>query len=203
MDELSRTQADYKNTLREINKKKKVLRQREARNTKSLLSLPLRVLLCNLIFLHVPWKSIAVILWCATDKRQKHKQGNLQPEHLQKLAEETIEQKPDLAVQANNMNNPLSVLAKAWKHQFDLAVWLLIQNKKGIAVPPRLAINQYLSYWGMGPHPEALTKHLDTFETHKIWKHWMARFRKIWGFDHACCPKGPALKADDIAEKAI
>ena len=64
-------------------------------------------------------------------------------------------------------------------------------------------MHQYLSYWGMGPQPEALTEHLNTFVTHKIWKHWMARLRKIWGFDYACCPKGPALKADDIGEKAI
>ena len=203
MDDLSRTQANYKNILRDINKRKKVLRQREVRNTKSQLTLPLQVLLCNLIFLHVPWTAIAVILWCATQKREKHKHGNLKPDDLQKLAEETIQKNPDLAVQANNMNNPLSVRAKAWKHEFDLAVWLLTQNKKGIAVPPRLAVHQYLSYWGMGPQPEALTEHLNTFETHKIWKHWMARFRKRWGFDYACCPKGPALKADDIGEKAI
>ena len=133
MDDLSRTQANYKNILRDINKRKKVLRQREVRNTKSQLTLPLQVLLCNLIFLHVPWTAIAVILWCATQKREKHKHGNLQPDALQKLAEETIQKNPDLVMQADNMNNPLSVRAKAWKHEFDLAVWLLTQNKKGIA----------------------------------------------------------------------
>ena len=201
MEDLSRAQAQCKEMLRDIKKRKRTLQQHELRKTKYTLSSSVRALLCNLILMHVPWTAIAVILWVAIKKNKKQKEYGFKPEELQKVAEDTIHKNPNLVLQASDMNNLLTIRAKAWKHEFDLALWLLIQSKKGISVPPRLAVHQYLSYWGMGPQPEQVTKHLKTFETHQAWKHWMSRYRTKWGFDHAICPKGSALDTDQMKEK--
>ena len=79
----------------------------------------------------------------------------------------------------DDFNNPRIHMARKWLAECKLAMWCLHQNLKGIAVPTALAIDQYMSVWGMGPHVEKVSFHLNQLSQKKRRANWMQHFKKF------------------------
>ena len=121
---------------------------------------------------------------------------------MELIAMETIVAQPTLVENADNLNHPITICARKWLFESNVALWVIENNKKGIALPPHFVINKYCSQWGMGPHNEKVDRHLCKFRKWRGWKKWMTSFRENWNFKYTICPTMSPLNDEQIRMKA-
>ena len=121
---------------------------------------------------------------------------------MELIAMETIVAQPTLVENADNLNHSMAICARKWLYECNVALWVIENNKKGIALPPHFVINKYCSQWGMGPHNEKVDRHLGKFRKWRGWKKWMTSFRENWNFKYTICPTMSPLNDDQIRMKA-
>ena len=163
-----------------------------------------KILMCCLVLLEVPWTIIAAIAVAKLRRCNRSRSSpEWPPEKTQRLAKDGLKLRPSLTTEIDNPSNEVFHSARTWVAECKLAIWVLQQNRKGISVPASLAVDQYLTSWGIGPHAPKVATHLTKFTKQKAWKKWLAMFRQTWGFTFASCPRGPTLAPEAIANKVI
>ena len=160
-------------------------------------------MICTLVLLEVPWTMIGAIAIAYLKRLRKSKSSSDWPsDKIQRIARDGLKLMPNLPDIIDDSNNAIIQRARKWLAECKLAVWCLHQNLKGIAVPTSLAIDHYVSLWGMGPHVERVRQHLNQFNHPQRRQNWMQGFKRLWDFDLAICGRGGSLSAAETATKA-
>lgn len=161
-----------------------------------------KMMICMLVFLHTPWEVILAIALSKSTAIQKCKIPKVwSVAEIKKVARDGFRARRALKDEARDPDNMHTHKAQRAILECQLAMWLLKQNEKGIAVPSRMAVQSYLSSWGMGPHRRRLTRHLHKFTQPKAWKTWLAQFRQRWAFQYAACPRGAPMPPSETQGK--
>ena len=162
-----------------------------------------KIMICILVLLEVPWTMIGAIALGYTKLKTKSRSSPDWPsEKIKRIARQGLALMPNLPHIIDDFNHPQIHMARKWLAECKLAMWCLHQNQKGIAVPTTLAIDNYMSFWGMGPHIEKVRLHLNQFNQKKRRANWMQHFKKVWDFDLSICGRACSLAAAEIATKA-
>ena len=201
MENYSRCLLKEKSVFKAWRHLQKMQRQSIKRANATELRLLQKKLLCIWVLKLVPWKKIRLML-LAHDSRKKRRSFIWEQEALQQMAIKTIAAQPNLVQQAENINHLLTIRARKWMYECEVALWIAENNKKGIVLPPSFVIDKYTSFWGMGPHIEIIDKHLTKFRKWRGWKKWMCSFRATWKFQYTVCPTIADLTEDQIRTKA-
>ena len=85
-------------------------------------------------------------------------------EHICEIVQDTLLHWPALLATANSNHSLLRLHCQRQLHECRTSIWLLEQNKKGIAVLPKLALEYYLRLWGPRPYTELVAAHLIKFD---------------------------------------
>ena len=93
------------------------------------------------------------------------------------------------------------VAVKSLWHRWSIALWLRIQNMKGLCIPSDAVIDRYVSLWGQGPHQENLTNHLNQFSKPLHREKWLRYFRQDWGFSYSTLPARSTTPVAEIRRK--
>ena len=202
MESLISLRKEYRTILQNIQRSEEAATNKPPQHKSELPRLK-AVLLVNLILLHVPWPVIVKILLVATKSGCKVPKMPFNMAALKEIAMNKILEDPSLLTKVKDMSNPGTITANKWICEYNLAAWLLEQNRKGIAVPTSLAWAHYQQMWGWGPHQEAVASHLATLDHWSTAKSWAKRFRRRWNFDHNICPKGAPLSDAERSEKVL
>ena len=186
----------------ECSRELKAVSQAEYRLKKSeCLGVGFEIFMATLVLLEVPWSLIGVIAVVKLSQYKKRYIGAWTPEKIQAVAKLGVKAMPALIEDMCYSENMLRHRAETWILESKLALWMMEQNQKGISVPASLAVETYVSSWGMGPHLPRKANRLAKFWKPGKWTTWMARFRSRWGFEFAPCPRGPAISRDDLVKK--
>ena len=141
-----------------------------------------KIMICILVLLEVPWTMIGTIALAYTRRKTKSRSSPEWPaDKIKRIARQGLALMSNLPDIIDDFNNPRIHMARKWLAECKLAMWCLHQNLKGIAVPTALAIDQYMSVWGMGPHVEKVRLHLNQFSHQKRRANWMQHFKKGLG----------------------
>ena len=201
MDVLNKIGAEHHGLLHLMRRQKKHDRQSARRGASKHMRPQAKHLLCTLILSLAPWKQIAMI-FLVLEARRKKKYETWSQAEMEQIAMETIVAQPTLVENADNLNHSMTICARKWLYECNVALWVIENNKKGIALPPHFVINKYCSQWGIGPHNEKVDRHLCKFRKWRGWKKWMTSFRENWNFKYTICPTMSPLNDDQIRMKA-
>jgi hypothetical protein len=94
-----------------------------------------------------------------------------------------------------------SLLAQRVVAEWRAAVWLLQQNNKGIAVPSRALLQQYVLGWQRPLITVEAEEHLLRIQTKRYSAKWLHFFRKRWDIRWKKLPARNPLPADDLRRK--
>ena len=162
-----------------------------------------KIMICTFALLEVPWTMIGAIAVAYLKRLSNSKSSPDWPsDKIKRIAREGLALMPNLPNFIDDSNNPGTQRARKWLAECKLALWCVQNNLKGIAVPTALAIDHYVSLWGMGPHVEGVRRHLNQFSHSQRRQNWMQRFKRVWDFDLAMCGRACSLAAAETATKA-
>ena len=178
----------------------KKARQRDRQ--KELVGASFKIMICILVLMEVPWTMIGAIALAYMKRLAKSRSKPDWPsDKIKRLAREGLALMPTVVNIIDDSSHRRIQNARKWLAECKLAMWCLQHNQKGIAVPTSIAINHYVSLWGMGPHVEKVSRHLNQFSHFRRRSNWMQRFKRVWDFDLAICGRASSLSADEIANK--
>jgi hypothetical protein len=94
-----------------------------------------------------------------------------------------------------------SLLAQRVVAEWRAAVWLLQQNNKGIAVPSRALLQQYVLGWQRPLITVEAEEHLLRIQNKRYSAKWLHFFRKRWDIKWKKLPARNPLPEDDLRRK--
>ena len=156
--------------------------------------------ICLLVIMGSPWACIQAVALVLNVRKQKRmiSPGMTTKERLKDIAAKAAARwKEPIKFWLERHDSHEHVAAKSLWHRWSVALWLRVQNMKGLCIPSAAVIDRYVSLWGQGPHQENLTNHLNQFSKPFYRKKWLRDFRKGWGFSY---PTLPARTTTSVAE---
>jgi hypothetical protein len=157
-----------------------------------------------LVFLGAPWECIKAVLMAKVCRWPvcNIKSTDITEDCIKIWATDAVKKEPGICDLATNPENQKTIRAKRWLLEWRTANWVNAQNMKGIPVPSALLRDHYKSLWGMGPHPLAITQHLDKLDSKKLsCTNWLRRFRNRWGYVYKGMPTKAPMTKDEITHK--
>ena len=117
------------------------------------------------------------------------------------FVQETIHFWPEILAALTSNHSLPRLYCQRQLHECRTSLWLLEQNKKGIAVLPRLALDYYIGLWGPRPYTQLVALHVNKFDKAISCKKWFRLFRNNWGFYYAKMPMESSLSKANIEQK--
>lgn len=183
----------------------KTRKQCQRINSDTKITPKLRQKVAALAILGAPWDCIR-----ATIIRKNKTSGNhvvpaakLTDAYLQDAVRQAFVKKQ---VSIGNVTDPTSSLhlaaTRLW-YDWCCAMWVVLQNMKGVCVPSKLVLKHYFQLWPPGPHSERVQHHLDQMKNTNTKKRWLTRFRRSWGLSYNKLPSAAPMTKDEIDRKVI
>ncbi len=173
-----------------------VLKKRKQRQRRPELPRKTQELLATLVLRSVPTDAIIGIL--RTVSVQLMPQG---PRMLEELTGKVLSRQPALRENIWNNENDTTLRAQKLSFEWEVAMWLLGQSSKGLAVPSELLLERYRTRWPVGPHGPKVTRHLMSLGARKSRKKWLMRFRRRWNMTYSTLNSYGAMPTDEKLRK--
>ena len=91
--------------------------------------------------------------------------------------------------------------AHLYRAQYQLSQWVISQNALGLSPPISSTVQQYQRCWGMGPHREKVSQHLDLLQGKRYRKRQFHNWKRRWGFIWGRIPTKDHLREEQRKEK--
>ena len=164
----------------------------------------LRILVCILVLLEIPWEIIQAIAVCKLRMQTNSRYATpLTITSLEEIAKGGLLLNPGLVHGPLNDDDTQVFIARKWVMECKLAVWVAQQNLKGVAVPKNFVISEYTSYWGMGPHKANLVSHLSSLGKKNQQMKWLRMLKKKWDLTVSTMPHRPLKSPEELHDKVI
>jgi hypothetical protein len=192
------------NNLGEVKKQIEMLRGRNRRSDNGHIMWPVKKIITMLALLDATRDTIGIVMGLPRHSRiTRHLKLPLMLDQICGIVQETLTAWPNFVLEAQSIHPHVRLHCQRQLNECRTAMWLLEQNKKGIAVLPRLALEYYVRLWGCRPYTKLVEEHLSKFNNALFNKKWYRMFRVNWNFDYAKMPVETALAKDDIDRKVL
>ena len=200
---LAHMEENYKDRLAEIKRSMTACKKATQRiRAPECISGGLKILIATLTFLKTPWGIIRAIAMshCAKSKCMRIA-GEWHNDKLKELAKQGMQLKPNLAHEPLNEKDPMVFAAKRKVAECKLCLMVLHHNLKGVVMPAALVLQEYRRLWGMGPHEQLLTQHLEQLMKKGRRNKWRRAWRHRWQLDVGALPQRASVTPVEIKEK--